>query len=470
MMKIHRSALLSLSLLGALVANLPARPSAEIRAVVTPQNGQDEVVLVLSNAANHYRVGLPDFLAPAGDPELAAAGKALADVLWDDVDYEKEYYMIPRRSSGTVPAASPEALPFDRWTSLGADYVLVGAVSRSGANMSVQVRLVTVKGTDRGKVAFAAEYPNCRAQNPRFCAHAIADHFHKETRQLDGVARTKLAFVSDRDSSRVVGRPSQTAAEGKEIYFADYDGANTTRFTVNRSLNLSPSWSPTGDLLAYTSYASGFPDIYVANLAEPGRPLQRPAAGSERVQNQLAAWSPDGAMLAFTSNRAGPGNSDIWVVNRDGSGLRNLTNNPAMDWAPAWSPSGQQIAFASDRAGGKHLYVMSVNGTGLQRLVDLEIDRPTWSPLNFIAFTVASKAGYDVGIYDFASPGVKILTDGIGSNESPSVSPNGRHIAFFTTRWGKQQIATIDRTGQNLRRITDAGNNTYPNWQPITNR
>jgi TolB protein len=65
---------------------------------------------------------------------------------------------------------------------------------------------------------------------------------------------------------------------------------------------------------------------------------------------------------------------------------------------------------------------------------------------------------------------VKILTNGPGSNESPAIAPNGRHIAFVTTRWGRRQIAIVDRTGANVRRITQTGDNDYPNWQPITAR
>ena len=444
-------------------------PPAGVTSVPLAADQQDEIVLELSNPANHPRVGVPNFILAAADAEITAASATITDVLWSDLDFEREYYMIPRASSASIPSAQADALPFDRWTAVGADYVLVGYIARSGQNLSIELRMIATRGERQGRQVFGARYPNCRAQNPRACAHAIADDVHKQTRQLDGVARTRLAFTSDRDATRVTGRPAQTPGEGKEIYLADYDGANQVRFTVNRHINISPAWSPTGNLLAYVSYMSSFPDVYVANLAEPGRGLQRPAAGSDRVQNFLPSWSPDGTKLAFMSTRSG--NNDIWVVNRDGSGLTNLTNNPANDWAPTWSPNGAQIAFASDRLGANQLWVMSSTGTAPQRLFSDRIDRPTWSPLNFIAFTIGSGPGYDIGIYDFNNPGnVRVLTDGVGSNESPAVAPNGRHIAFVTTRWGRQHIATIDRTGENIRRITEVGNNTYPNWQPIPGR
>jgi TolB protein len=464
-----RTILITLTALTLVAAGTAPRHTFIAEPLLAQGQQPDEFSITLRNAAVHQKVGMPDFLVPAGDAELAAAARTIADVLWNDIDFEREFYMIPRKSSAAIPVAPVNALPYDRWVELGADAVLVGSITRNGDEVAVELRMIGVRGASQGKQGFGKAYPNCRLSNPRFCAHSIADDFHKEVRQLDGVARTKLAFVSDRDATRVVGRPSQTQAQGKEIYIADYDGANQLRLTVNRSLNISPAWGPGGNLLAYTSYLSGFPDIYITNLATPGRALERPAQGDATAQNQMAAWSPDGSRIAFTSNR--DGNMDVYVVNRDGTGLRNLTpGRPEADFAPTWSPDGGQIAFISDRAGTNQLYVMNATGSGQNRLSGEKADRPTWSSLRFIAFTVGSGPGHDIAIWDFNNPGVKILTDGVGSNEGPAVSPNGRHLAFFTTRWGKQHIAVMDRDGKNIRQITEVGNNTFPNWQPAASR
>ncbi|MCC7007830.1 MAG: PD40 domain-containing protein [Acidobacteria bacterium] len=456
----------AVAVLGGTVVALARPNDVALSPVPLGQNQQSEVTIVMSNPAYHPRVGVPDFLSTTNDAELATISRTIADVLWRDLQFEREFYMIPRASSTSIPSTPPEAIPYERWAELGADAVLHGSVSRNGADLVVDIRLITVKGDARGRQTFGARYPNCRAQNPRGCAHAIADDVHKQVRGLDGVARTKIAFASDRHGSRVAGRPSQTAAASKEIYISDYDGANPMRVTVNGSLNCCPAWSAAGNLLSYVSWQSGLPDIYVANLAQPGRPA-RPTASNVATSNWTPAWSPDGTRLAFASPRSG--NVEIYVVNRDGTGLQNITNSPSSDdGAPTWSPNGAQIAFTSNRAGVNQLYIMNATGTGVQRIVSEQVDRPTWSSLNFIAFTVGAGPGHDVAIYDFANPGVKVLTDGVGSNESPAVAPNGRHIAFVTTRWGRQHIATIDRTGENLRQVTEAGNNTYPNWQPIS--
>ncbi len=148
--------------------------------------------------------------------------------------------------------------------------------------------------------------------------------------------------------------------------------------------------------------------------------------------------------------------------------MRRLTNNPAIDSTPTWAPTGTQIAFTSDRSGTPQIYLVAADGLGpVQRLTsESYADRPTWSPApyNEIAFASRNGPGFDIKIIDVATRQVKQLTFGEGSNESPSYSPNGRHIAFMSTRAGKAQIFTITRDGKNLRQVTRVGNNYQPDW------
>jgi TolB protein len=404
------------------------------------------------------KLAVPDFIALTTDAETVAAAKTMGQVLWDDLNFEREFYLISRDTYRTIPpAASIENLPLSQWKELGADGVIVGTVRKTAAGVIVQVRLIDVAS---GRAAFGKEYSGSLG-NPRLYAHTASDEIHQQQRTLRGVARTKLAFTSDRDGERMMGPVG--ARNISNIYISDYDGANEKRVTITRGLDITPVWSPDTKAIAYTSYRTGFQDVLVSYIYE-GR-LTNPTAGTSEKQNFLPAWSPNGDKLAFTSNR--DGNSEIYVVNRDGSGLRRLTNHPMIDVTPTWSPTGNQIAFTSDRTGTPQIWIMNADGSELRKITnDTRCDRPTWSvsPNNEIAYASQTGAGYDIKVYDVASGVSRTITDGIGSNESPAFSPNGRHIAFTSTRAGKEQIFTIDRDGKNLRQITRTGMNRYPNW------
>src|SRR6186713_814279 len=200
------------------------------------QDAQTEVSIIMSNPANHPKLGLPDLVVQGTDQEVSAAAKILTDVLWKDLDFEREYYMIQQKVTASIPATSAETLPYTQWREVGADFVLAGVARRRGNDFQVDFRILATRADSEGRQTFGKSY-TCRFQNPRACAHYIADDIHKDTRALDGVAQTKLAFVSDRHGSRVTGRPTQTQAASKEVYIADYDGANQLRMTVNGSLN-----------------------------------------------------------------------------------------------------------------------------------------------------------------------------------------------------------------------------------------
>ena len=421
---------------------------------VTQQPSEIELVIT-GDPGTPPRYAVPDFVAAT--PDAAEVARTLGQVLWDDLAFEREFYLIPRDTYSTVPAArTPETVPFSAWRELGADAVVFGSVQRSGNNVTVQVRLFNVRTQQS---VFAKEYTGT-VTNPRLYAHTISDEIHQQQRALRGVARTKLAFASDRNRERIAGPIDNR--DVKEIYIADYDGANVRRITTNRQLNITPSWSPDARTVAYTSYRRGYPDIFLALIYQGVQEEPTPRG----TQNFLPVFSPDGTKIAFMSNR--DGNPEIYVMNRDGAGVRRITNHPAIDVTPTWSPTGTQIAFTSDRAGTPQIYVVGADGLNVQRMTttDSYADRPTWSPAPFneIAYAARTGPGYDIKVLDLATRETRQITFGEGSNESPAYSPNGRHIAFSSTRAGRIQIFTIGRDGRGVKQVTRDGNNQTPSW------
>lgn len=443
----------SVASIGLLAAqNPPPQPEGPV-----PQ--QNEISIAIRGdigAPLHYAV--PDFRALTPDPETAAAARTIAEVLWADLAYEREFDLIPRDTYRTIPQPqSPNDVPFDRWRELGADGVVIGTVQRTGNTFHVEMRLYDVKGRS---VALGKAYDNITLRNPRAGAHAISDDIHDSQRQLRGVARTKLTFVSDRQNERLTGTVEKR--ESKEVYVADYDGANQQRVTTNGRLNVAPSWSPDSRSIAYTSYMRIKPQILISNIYQGTMDV----LSDDKSSAFFSVFSPDGTKICFMSDREGQ--NEIYVMNRDGSNVRRLTNNPGADSTPTWSPTGTQIAFTSDRSGRAQIWVMDTDGLNLRRLPlnDSWADKATWSPApyNEIAYAGQNGPGFDIKIYDVSTGQIRVVTDGAGTNESPTFSPNGRHLAFMSTRGGKSQIYTIARDGKQLARITNSGANTFPNW------
>jgi TolB protein len=443
--------------LSILAATLALGLVVAAQAPQTPPSQPSEVNTTISTESGAVpKFALPAFIPLSNDADTVAAARLVTNVLWDDLNFEREFSFIPRDVYTTIPAAkSLDDVPLDRWHELNADGVIAGTVQKSGTGFLIRVRIFDVKSR---RAAFGSEYTG--SANARVYAHAISDEIFLKQRGFRGVARTKLTFQSDRDGERLAGTIENRNV--REIYFSDYDGESQRRVTATRTLNGFPAWSPDARSIAYTSWRRGQPQIFVSHIYEGTLDELTKAPG----ENWLPAWSPDGTRFAFASTR--DGNSEIYVASRDGSNVRRITNNPAIDISPTWSPNGTEIAFTSDRSGSPQIYTVSADGLGsVQRLTsESYCDRPTWSPppFNEIAFASRNGPGFDIKVIDVSTRQVKQLTFGEATNESPSFAPNGRHIIFTSTRSGKSQIFVMARDGRDLKQLTRAGNNTQPSW------
>ena len=403
------------------------------------------------------RFAIPACVPRAPGEASAEACRTVRTVLRNDLEFPRLFQFVPESLVAGLPAGNPDAPSFTDWQGIGAKYLVVTRADVVKDELTVELRVHFV---DSGQTILARRYTG-RADNPRIFAHQASDDIMTLT-QYRGVARTRIAFTSDRDSKG--GRLA------KELYIVDYDGHNPRQVTVNGSLNLLPAWTPDGRALAYVSYRQGTPLVFLAHIFE-GRSTAN--LTGERANSQAFApvFSPDGQRIAYASNRSG--NMDIWVANADGGSPRRLTTTAASDTAPCWSPTGQEIAFTSSRAGTPQIYLMDAEGLNVRRLTTVGNynDAPAWNPSrqhSEIAYTSRLEAGgFDIAVVDLASRQVRQVTQGRGSCEYPSWAPNGRHLVFSCERGKKWDITVSDRDGRSVRTLaTGPGNNVQPDWGP----
>ena len=147
-----------------------------------PSRQPTDVVVSITGVGGPPKLAVVGFIPLSSDAETVAAAKTISDVLWDDIAYEREYYMIAKDAIATIPRpTSIDAVPLDRWKSeLGADGLLVGTVRKGPSGIVVQVRLIKVS---TGESAFGKEYSGSVA-NPRRFAHTIWDEMYKQ--QMNG--------------------------------------------------------------------------------------------------------------------------------------------------------------------------------------------------------------------------------------------------------------------------------------------
>jgi Tol biopolymer transport system component len=250
-----------------------------------------------------------------------------------------------------------------------------------------------------------------------------------------------------------------------------------TQEGFGHGLSALPSIAKTNGKIAFTSTQDGNTEIYVMNSDGSSR---------TRLTNNPAfdgdpAWSPDGTRIVFTSTR--DGNEEIYVMKADGSGQTRLTNNAALDRTPAWSPDGAQIAFASNRDSGDFdIFVMNTDDlvqTNISRIpggVQADFQDPDWSPDG--TKIACSQAIIQNGV---RGPYGVLTMNSDGSNQTrlttagnvditPRWSPDGTKIVFASSRVGNLgtfQVYFMTANGGNQTRLTNnTGENSRPAWAP----
>jgi TolB protein len=352
-----------------------------------------------------------------------------------------------------LPPLSPAptdatAINYPEWRARLADAVLVGSVStRPDGRYETRFRLYdAVKQLPLGGIAYTLTKDQVRTT-----AHRIADFVYEKLTGERGVFSTRIAYVMKQGNRY-------------ELQIADADGAGQETALASFEPIISPAWSPDGRRLAYVSFESKKPVVYVHSLLDGKRHVVANFKGS----NSAPAWSPDGKTLAVSLSREG--GSQIFLIQPDGSGVRRLTSSAAIDTEPRFSPDGQSIYFTSDRGGSPQIYRMPATGGEPQRVTfegSYNVS-PRLSPDGKTLAYIARNGGkFQVALLDLSNKQVQIITDS-DRDESPSFAPNGRMILLATVTGNRGVLSAVSSDGRVKQRLSiTAGDVREPAWGPF---
>ncbi len=432
--------MLTLTLLVAIGGALSTPPPAR-------SQGADVFLNVMAGGAKRLNIFVPDFTVVAG-ADAGGLSRRLPDVAGNDLTFSALFSVV--KGAAALPANNPGAVR-KAWTdaaAAGAHAALQGLLTIRGDRVGAEMRLYDLTTPELKQIAAKKfEMPVAEA---RRLAHKIADEVVLQFTGELGVADTKIAYVVARNGA-------------KEIYAMDYDGAAPGPLTSNRSINLSPSWSPDARSLAFTSYMRGYPYLYRLFPFER-RPVQL-LAGYLGI-NTSPAWSPDGRSVALTLSK--DGNPEIYVLNVATGAFRRLTRHPGIDTEPTWSPTGREIAFTSDRSGTAQIYVMDAEGANVRRLTQSGFNtQPRWSPKGDTIVYTSRQGNHDLWAVSPDGSDPRRLTAGPGDNESASWAPDGRHLAFHSSRLRGSSLFTMLADGSEQQALPRGpGEATSPAWSP----
>jgi hypothetical protein len=243
-----------------------------------------------------------------------------------------------------------------------------------------------------------------------------------------------------------------------EIVVMNADGSGQNNITNLPGSDREPAWSPDGTKIAFTSDRAPA-GVFVMDAGGSG-------VTSRAVGGTQPAWSPDGMKIAFM--RLVSGNQEIFVMNADGTGEVNISNNPAHDREPAWSPDGTKIAFTSERAPGG-IFVMNANGAGPLNLEPGGL-QAAWSP---DGQKIAFQSGGEILVMNADGTGPTNITNDPNLDAEPAWSPDGTKIAFTTNRpsLGPSEVYVMNANGSGPTNLSNNGNlgavDLEPDWQPL---
>ncbi|MGH8689936.1 MAG: Tol-Pal system beta propeller repeat protein TolB [Burkholderiales bacterium] len=379
----------------------------------------------------------------------AAVGTSLTGIVRADLERSGLFRGLE------VPPLAPHPsenspVNYGEWRSRLADALVVGSVgTHADGRFEARFRVYdVVKQAPLGAIAYVFAKDHARA-----AAHRIADFVYEKLTGEKGVFSTQIAYVVRRSATY-------------ELQIADADGERAQYLLRSNEPIISPVWSPDGRRIAYVSFESKKPIVYVHHLSENKRQVVASFKGS----NSAPAWSPDGKTIAVVLSVEG--GSQIYLINPDGSGpRRRISNSNSIDTEPRYSADGKWLYFTSDRGGSPQIYRMSATGGEAQRVTfegSYNVSPRVSPDGKSLAYLMRNGDKFQVALLELTTRQVQVLTDS-DLDESPSFAPNGRQILLATIVAGRGVLTAVSADGRVKQRLTvSAGDVREPAWGPLT--
>lgn len=416
----------------------------------TPALANDQAYIAVGKAKTRKTVvALNSFVG--GSAPISAAGAKALELVKNDLLF-MDLFTLPNPSTFTDKSGgvAPGSFQMSDWSSIGAEFVLKGALSPNERGLALEAYLYNVS---TGAIALSKRYISSLGDT-RALGHSLANDVVTAITGLPGIFQTKIAMVCDRGGK-------------KEVYVMDFDGSNVKQITKHRSSITGPAWSPDGTKIAYSLVAKNKRNVKNWNLYEFDFKSSTVKLLSDRAGiNSGAHYHPDGKRIALTMSFLG--NPEIFIFNPETKSVTRLTNSSGVDVDPNWSPDGKSLAFVSSRAGAPMVYRMDADGGSVQRMTFAGSYNatPTWSPQNNkIGFAGWIDGRFDIFIMNTDGTNIERLTKNQGNNEDPSFSPDGNFLVFSSNRVGSKNIYVMNVDGTFAKRLTyGMGNCVSPRW------
>ncbi len=376
-----------------------------------------------------------------------ASPQKIGAIVLADLLRSGQFKSIDAAGSGLDETSRPDMSP---WKQKGADHLVAGSVTRlADGRYDVRFRLWdTVRGQDMGAQSFAV-----LTGDLRLAAHRIADFIYEKLTGEKGVFSTRIAYVT-KGGSRYT------------LWVADADGEGAQAALPSPEPIISPSWSPSGTQVAYVSFESRKPVVYVQEIAT-GR---KRVLANFRGSNSAPAWSPDGKTISVTLSRDGA--SQIYGMDSAGGEPRKLSQSSSIDTEPVYSPDGKSIYFVSDRGGGPQIYRMPAGGESAGRAERVSFTgsyniSPAISPDGrTLAYISRVSGAFKLHVMEMGGQAVAITET--TADERPSFAPNGKLIMYATKQGGREALMTTTLDGKIKARLgAQGGDIREPHWGPF---